>query len=128
MYLDTDVVLAELKVEDWLAPTVDIDQLETPYTSVITALEVQLVMFDEWSRTRISETSRSITNLGIHILPLSVKAFQAGEDLLARYSRLNAFDAIHLGHALTKDIPIVSTDTLYPSIREIDHIDPRSLF
>jgi hypothetical protein len=37
------------------------------------------------------------------------------------------FDGVHLGSVAVPDEPIVSTDTLYPKIPEIEHIDPRDL-
>jgi hypothetical protein len=51
----------------------------------------------------------------------------AGTDLLAVYSDMIVFDAAHLGHARTLDESIVSTDTLYPKVEEVDHIDLREL-
>jgi hypothetical protein len=51
----------------------------------------------------------------------------AAGDLRRRYGSLNVFDAVHLGTAYTLNEPIVSTDTLYPDIVEVGHIDPRDL-
>jgi len=45
----------------------------------------------------------------------------------SRYEALNVFDGVHLGTARVLDEPIVSTDTLYPSISEVEHVDPRDL-
>ncbi|MFB6361037.1 MAG: hypothetical protein ABEH59_06905, partial [Halobacteriales archaeon] len=61
------------------------------------------------------------------LLPLTAEEMTAGSELLPFYPDLNVSDSAHVGHARTLDEPIVSTDTLYPSIEEIDHIDLRTL-
>lgn len=48
-------------------------------------------------------------------------------ELQRAYDRLNQFDAIHLGVATVREETIVSTDTLYPSIDEVSHVDPREV-
>ena len=53
VYLDLDVILAELKADDWLASDVDINPIEDPKTSVATSIELQYVMEDEWDRDRV---------------------------------------------------------------------------
>ena len=40
---------------------------------------------------------------------------------------VNVFDAVYLGTAKCHDEAIVSTDTLYPDINEVDSLDPRDL-
>jgi hypothetical protein len=45
----------------------------------------------------------------------------------AQYEALNVFDGVHLGSAAVLGESIVSTDTLFPEIPEIEHIDPRDL-
>lgn len=127
MYLDTDILLAMLKAEDWLQADVKQADFDAPKTSLITAVEIQLVMFDTWSRSQLAEVRAEIEAEDVDLLPLTADAFQAGADLLPAYESLNVFDAIHVGHARTLDEPLVSTDTLYPRIDEIEHIDPREL-
>jgi len=58
---------------------------------------------------------------------LTSDALDAAADLRAQYVSLNVFDGVHLGSAAILDEPIVSTDTLFPEISEIEHIDPREL-
>lgn len=71
MYLDTDVILALLKVDDWLASDVDVGPLSEPKTSVATAIEVQYVMEDEWDRDRLSRVHDAIGEEGIGLSPLT---------------------------------------------------------
>lgn len=127
MYLDTDVLLAKLKAEDWLQADVERAEFTDPKTSVITAVEIQLVMFDAWSRARLADVRAEIESEGVELLALTGDGFHAGAELLPEYASLNVFDAIHVGHARTLDEPLVSTDTLYPTIDEVEHLDPRDL-
>ena len=127
MYLDTDVLLALLKADDWLQDSVASATFESPKTSVITAIEIQLVMFDTLSRADLAAVVDDVRDEGVEVLALTPEAFQAGADLLTSYSDLNVFDAVHVGQAISLGEPIVSTDTLYPRIDEIEQLDPRSL-
>lgn len=127
MYLDTDPILALLKAEDWLASAVDLAEIDDPCTSVATTIELQYVLEDDWSRDRLVGVHREVDDLGIDLVDLTPRAIDAGADLRERYPRLNFFDSVHLGTARTIDEPIVSTDTLYPEIQEVEHVDPRDL-
>lgn len=127
MYLDTDVILGELKVDDWLAPTLKDVEFSQPKTSVVTVIEIQLVMFDIWFRSRLAGVATAIENLGIAVLPLTKEVLQSSADNLQAYSRLNVFDSLHIGHAVVLGEPIISTDSLYPDIESVTHHDPRSM-
>lgn len=69
----------------------------------------------------------AIADKGVELVPLTVDMMEAAATLWTRYGRLNVFNAVHLGSARTLGEPIVSTDTLYPDIAEVEHIDPRDL-
>jgi hypothetical protein len=127
VYLDLDVILAELKTDDWLASDVDIESIEDPKTSIATGIELQYVMEDEWERDRVVRAHQEIVRKNIELVPLTSEALDAAADLRAQYGALNTFDGVHLGSAAVLDEPIVSTDTLFPEIPEIEHIDPRDL-
>jgi hypothetical protein len=127
VYLDLDVILAELKADDWLASDVDLDSIDAPKTSVATGIELQYVMECEWERDRVVRAHQEIASKNIKLVPLTNEALDAAADLRARYETLNVFDGVHLGSAAVLDEPIVSTDTLFPEIREIEQIDPRDL-
>jgi len=127
VYLDTDPILAVVKRDDWLASAVALDSIDSPKTSVATAIEVQYVMEDEWSRDQLSRTHELISENGIDFVPLSTDVMDAAGELRRAYGSLNIFDAVHLGTARTLGEPIVSTDTLYPTIEEVEHVDPREM-
>lgn len=99
MYLDTDVLLARLKSEGWLQTDVEQADFDDPKTSKSTAVEIQLVIFDTWSRPQLANVITQIETEDIELVPLTADTFRAGADLLADYPSLNAFDAIHVGHA-----------------------------
>lgn len=127
MYLDLDVILAELKADDWLASDVDIAAVDEPKTSIATGIELQYVMEDEWDRGRVVRTHREIVDLGVELVPLTADALDAAGTLRARYEALNVFDGVHLGSAAVLDEPIVSTDSLFPELPDVDHVDPREM-
>jgi len=127
VYLDLDVILAELKADDWLASDVDIESIEEPKTSVATGIELQYVMEGEWGRGRVVFAHQEIVSQNIELVPLTSDVLDAAADLRAQYDVLNVFDGVHLGSAAVLDEPILSTDTLFPEIPEIEHIDPRDL-
>jgi len=127
VYVDTDVVLAVLKANDWLSSVVDLETIDDPKTSVATCIEVQYAMQDEWDRDRRALVHELIVDQGVTLVPLRLEHVTAGSTLQLSYDRLNLFDAVHLGVATVLEEPIVSTDTLYPTIEEIEHVDPRDL-
>ena len=127
MYLDLDVILAELKADDWLASDVDLESIDEPKTSVATGIELQYVMEAEWDRDRVVRAHQEIAANDIELIPLTTDALDAAAALRSQYAALNVFDGVHLGSAATLDEPIVSTDTLFPEIPEVDHVDPRDL-
>lgn len=127
VYLDTDPILALLKSDDWLASDVDLDAIDDPSTSIATTIEVQYVLEEEWPRDRLVSVHEEFGELGIDLLELTTDVVESGATLRSRYPRLNRFDSIHLGSARTIDEPIVSTDTLYPAVEEVEHVDPREI-
>jgi predicted nucleic acid-binding protein len=127
VYLDLDVILAELKQSDWLASEVDLDSIDDPKTSVATGIELQYVMEDEWERDRVVRAHQEIVESGISLVPLNSDALDAAGTLRSQYDSLNVFDGVHLGTAHALGEPIVSTDTLFPQIPEVEHADPRDL-
>lgn len=50
MYLDTDVLLALIKSDDWLKSRINFKRISKPKTSIISALECQIVLEREEGR------------------------------------------------------------------------------
>jgi len=99
VYLDLDVILAELKADDWLASDVDLEAMDSPKTSVATAIELQYVMEGKWPRNRVVNAHQEIADLGIEMVPLGTDALDAAADLRSQYDSLNVFDGVHIGTA-----------------------------
>jgi predicted nucleic acid-binding protein len=106
---------------------VAIDAVPEPKTATATAIELQYVMESEWERSRLAAAHREIAAFGIELVPLTTAELDAAAEMRAEYEALNVFDGIHLGMASVLDEPIVSTDTLFPDIEDIEHVDPRTL-
>jgi predicted nucleic acid-binding protein len=77
--------------------------------------------------THVVRAHQEITSKNIELVLLTSDNLDAAADLRTQYEALNVFDGVHLGSAAVLDEPIVSTDTLFPEIPEIEHIDPRNL-
>ncbi|WP_459877664.1 PIN domain-containing protein [Halorubrum gandharaense] len=116
-----------MKADDWLASEVDLEAMDAPKTSVATGIELQYVMEGAWPRDRVVNSHHEIADLGIEMVPLGIDALDAAAELRSQYDSLNVFDGVHLGTAQTLGDPIVSTDTLYPQISEVESLDPRNI-
>jgi PIN domain nuclease of toxin-antitoxin system len=127
MYLDTDVILALIKEDDWLKSEVDRNALISSKTSAVTVIEVQLVYFDERSRGVIADSRQEVAQEVERVLPLDTEVLKESSRFLREHDRLNVFDLLHLAHASLLDEPIVSTDTLYPEVDDMCSLDPREL-
>ena len=125
--LDIEILLAMLTAEDWLQADVAQADFDAPKTSIITTVELHLVLVDTWSRAQLAAVHTRIEPEGVDLVPLTADAFQAGADLLPAYSALNVFDTLHVGHARPLAEPLISTDTRSPTIDDLEHIDPRDL-
>ncbi len=68
-----------------------------------------------------------ITHRNTELVLLASDAVDAAIDLREQHETVNVFDGVHLGSAAALDEPIVSTDTLFPEISEVEHVDPRQL-
>ena len=74
MYLDTDIILSQIKERDWLKEIVSrklskID--EELKTSAITIVECQIVLLQEEERDESVKVMKKIKPLGVRILPLA---------------------------------------------------------
>jgi len=61
VYLDLDVILAELKADDWLASDVNIDAIDEPKTSVATGIELQSLLPERVERV-LPERRKIVTS------------------------------------------------------------------
>lgn len=85
VYLDIDRFLASLKADDWLETAARKATFVAPQTSV----EIQLVMFESWSRSEFAEVWGSIGDEGVEVVTRTAGVFAAGSELLSTYPALD---------------------------------------
>ncbi|WP_456474860.1 PIN domain-containing protein [Candidatus Pyrohabitans sp.] len=127
MYLDTDIILSQLKKQDWLKENVKkkLGEVEENLkTSAITAVECQIVLIREDSRRNALEVLEGIKKLGVEVLPLTEEILQLSNELLKKHQKLNIFDSLHLAHVLHEGEKIMSTDSLFDEIEGVERVDP----
>lgn len=127
MYLDTDIILALIKEDDWLKKYVNISKLKSAKTSVITIIEARIVLEREYSRNEAIKVLSKLKKFNMQILPIDDKIIEKSQELLEKYPRLNIFDSIHVACAIINNEIIISTDTIFSSINELKSKDPRKL-
>ncbi len=125
MYLDTDILLALIKKEDWLKEYIDIKKLKNPVTSVLNIIEARIVLYREYSRQEAVYALGKIKELRIKIISIDSKTVEKSQDLIERYPRLNMFDAVHAACVIINKEEFISTDTIFDDIDKIIKIDPR---
>lgn len=125
MYLDTDIILALAKKEDWLKRYVDLASLQPALTSVITIIEARLVLEREYSRKEALAVLSTISKKNITILPVDEKIIQKSQELLEQYHQLNHFDSLHAAFALVHNETLVSTDHIFKEIAGLKTKNPR---
>lgn len=126
MYLDTDIILALIKEEDWLKEHVKKLKLNGAKTSAITIIEARIVLDREYSRIKAIETLDKIKNLKIEIIPLDEEILNKSQELIKKYLKLGTFDSIHASTAIVKDMELISTDNFFEQISELKSKDPRT--
>ncbi len=84
-------------------------------------------MIEALSRLQVDAIVGDIAAENSEVVDLTPDVMQTGSELLPTYPALNVFEAMYLGNAITLKEPIVSMETLYPRITEIDHRDPQTL-
>jgi predicted nucleic acid-binding protein len=127
MYLDTDIVLALIKKEDWLKKYISIKQLENPKTSALTVIEARIVLLREHSRDDALGVLKKVKNLGIKIISVDDNIIKRSQELIEKYSNLNMFDSVHAACAIHHNEELVSTDSIFSKIGEVTNIDPREI-
>ena len=127
MYLDTDVIVALVKKNDWLKPMVEIEKIKDPKTSVLTLVEGELVLDREYRRKYATQLTKKIRSLGIDMLPVTQAVIERSSSLLACHGSIGVFDSVHAAICLLQNCEILSTDHIYDRIPGVKRIDPRSL-
>lgn len=122
MYLDVDVLLALIKERDFHKDyALKVYSLqEEKYTSVISLVELEIVIKREMSDILSMEVSKIIAKLfpEVKIVACDKKIFEKSLEL-RKELRLGIFDSLHAATALQGDKRIASTDAVYKRIKEL---------
>lgn len=127
MYLDTDILLALIKKDDWLKPHTDLKKIKSPKTSVFAVIEAEIILLREHGRENAISALKDIKRKNIRVIPLEEKTLKKSIDFLEKYERLNIFDSVHAAYSAINKEKIVSTDNVFDGIEEIEKVDPRDL-
>lgn len=122
MYLDVDVLLALIKERDFhkeYALKV-CSLLEEKYTSVISLVELEIVIKREMSDLMSMEISKIIEKIlpDLKLVACDKKIFEKSLELRKKFG-LGIFDSLHAATALQGDKRIASTDRVYKRINEL---------
>ena len=138
MLIESDVLVAYFKKEDWLkssAEKVLNRVIRGELGQVITDSEVIhefYYVFREYTTTiKIQEIITYLFTLkNIQIVPVSTEHYLAALTIMETYKVSSIFDAIHAAVALSNENPdkiIISTDNVYDRISDLKRIDPRDI-
>lgn len=125
MYLDTDIILALIKKEDWLKKYVSGLDLKEAKTSTFTIIEARIVLEREYSREEANSALKKIKDFKIEIVSVDEKTLLKSQELIEKYHTLGIFDSIHVASAIVNKEKLVSTDNIFSEISEIIQINPR---
>ena len=127
MYLDTDILLAVVKPEDWLKPHINLKKFSELKTSVFAIVEAELILEREYGRNETTALLEKIKKAKIKIESITEAVIEKNLEFLQNYPKLTIFDSVHAGFCYTHGEKILSTDHIYDSVKEIERIDPRNL-
>lgn len=132
--IESDLLLASIKKEDWLKPVaerileeIDSGRLKGVYASTVT---IQEIVFWFYNRQLLNELAR-VVNILLHLkniewIELTPETCLTASILISEYN-ISPFDAYHAATALPRDRTILSTEHVYDEIKGIKRIDPKEL-
>ena len=126
MYLDTDIILALVKKNDWLKPYVNFNKIPSPLISTVTLIELELVINRELGKEEIPGFFKKIKELKVKISPVDENVVQKSAELIGKYD-MTIFDSIHAAFCIINNERILSSDTIFDHVKEISRIDPKEL-
>ena len=128
MYLDTDITMALIGLDDFLLEKLEPDMFENSKTSVITIFEIHDILKEMDTDLNIHNIYRMIKEKNIELLPLTPEILEISFKLLDKYNDLILFDskhAIHAAYCVDLEETILSTDSLFKKIGEIKFKNPK---
>ncbi len=125
MYIDTDILYALLKPNGRhleFAKKI-LDSNEIAYTSVITLVELEIVVKREISDFLSQNILEAVMEKApmLKIVELNQKIFKKSLELRQKFG-LGIYDSLHAATAIAKDKKIASTDHIFDRIKELKRI------
>ncbi len=130
MYLDTDITMALIGLDDILLGKLELDNRENLKTSIMTVFEIKDIVSEMDSDLELREIYKKIQNENIELLPFTSEILKLAIKLLDEYNELILFDtqhAINAAHCIHINETILSTDTLYKKIGDLKLKNPIKL-
>lgn len=120
-FIDTDVLFALLKPNDWLHDAA-LKAIKTSglYTSSLVFVELAVVVRRELNEA-ISTRLPEVLPVPIKVVNFSMNAFNKSSELRDNYN-LGIFDAAHAATALENDGSIISSDAAFDRVKELKRI------
>ncbi len=94
-------------------------------TSSLTVIECRLVLLREGTKDEALGVEKVLKKNKVGLLPLDDKVISRSNSLMKKYDFLGTFDALHIATAIVNKEQILSTDHVFPMIKEVKSVDPR---
>lgn len=120
MYVETDLLTALVKDDDWLRePALGaLDERDDVHTSILAYAEVLVLFYDRDRAEYEIDPPRAIANL-LELVPIAPEehedAVLAAAAFLDEF-HMSPFDALHAGIAATRDEQILSSEQDYDTV------------
>lgn len=130
MYIDTDITMALIGLDDALFTKINLDEINNKKTSIMTIFEIKDILSEMDISKDIKEIFYLMKKEKIEILPLTIDVLQKSIELLNKYDRLILLDlrhAVHASHCILLKETMFSTDPIYNRMGEIKYKNPEGL-
>ena len=138
MLLESDILIAYMKKEDWLkkAAIAIIDAIERGKLSPVQAsTEVFHELYYVFSdyvplQTIIANVARIATINNVNFIAPEYGTYLTALSVMDTYGITSIFDAIYVATALSAGVPdhtIISTDKKYDAVKGLKRVDPQKL-
>lgn len=127
MYLDTDITMALIGLDDILLETLEPIKIDDPKTSIYTIFEINDILSETSTNLKIRDIQETIVEQNIELLPLTSDILETAFKVVDKYDDLILFDfkhGIHAAHCIKLKETILSTDIIYKKIGEIKYKNP----
>src|SRR6056297_170031 len=99
MYIDTDITMALIGLDDNLLDKVDVSKMKNTKTSIMTIFEIRDILEEMDISKDINEIFYLMKKEGIEILPLTIEVLQKSIELIEKHDGLILFDISNAIHA-----------------------------